>query len=151
MGGLTSLSSPIDREETLLERSHFAFLRRLGVVPAADVERPVRHEEAKLIGRGPADVTCLATATFGCLRRGPLDRHDAVAEVRPTAGRTGEPRRVDRAKGRAAIRVSGMGRKGLGWQQRKRQDVGRSLDTKVSEIQLGQLGVIGQDQPDRGG
>jgi hypothetical protein len=44
-----------------------------------------------------------------------------------------------------------MGRKGLGRQQGKRQDVGRALDAHVDAVELAKIYVVGQDQPDRGG
>ena len=40
-------------------------------------------------------------------------------------------------------------RERLGGQQRERQDVGRAVLAHVRRVQLGELGVIGQDEPDR--
>ena len=78
-----------------LEAAHRGLFGRVGVVPAADVERAVDHEEPQLVGRRPADVAGLAAAAgLGLLDR-PLDRDDDVAEMRSAAGRqreAGRPR-----------------------------------------------------------
>ncbi len=115
-------------EQTPFERAHGGLLGRLRVVQAADVKCAVGDQQAQLVGRGPADVAGLtATTGFGLLG-GPLDRHDDVTERGPATRRQRE-----------------VGRR----RQREGQDVGRTLVAKVRLVQLGQLRVVGQDQPDR--
>ena len=92
------------RQEPLLKRAHFALLGRVGVVPAADVERAVGHEQAELVGTGPADVAGLAAATLARLLDRPLDRDDDVAQMDAAAGRADEDDRVGRAGLGCAIR-----------------------------------------------
>src|SRR4051794_31698216 len=91
------------REEPLLERAQRGLLGRLGVIPAADVERAVGHEQAQLSRRGPVDIAGLAAVAARRLVDRPLDRDDDVAEMRPAPGRTGEERRIGRTGARGAL------------------------------------------------
>jgi hypothetical protein len=45
-GRIAWRSSASSGQQAPLERSHLALLSRIGVIPAADVERAVRHEQA---------------------------------------------------------------------------------------------------------
>src|SRR6476661_614662 len=121
--------NPISRrsaaEQLPFQLPHRPLLRRLCVVPAAHVERPVGHEEPELVRGGPADVAGLATAALGGLRGRPLDRNDDVAEMRPLAWWPGEERSIAGRRCRTAIVVAIVRREGLRGEERKGQDVGR--------------------------
>ena len=69
-----------------LEGAHRGLLGRFGVVPAADVERAMGREEAKLVGSGRAHVAGLAAAAGPGLLGSAFDGNDDVAEM-PTAAR----------------------------------------------------------------
>src|SRR3954469_17231541 len=91
-------------EQPALEGAHRGFLVGLRMVPTADVEGAVRHEQAHLVRGRPGDVTRLPAATLAGLLDGPLDEDDDVAEMRPPARRQRE----------------------RGIEHRERQDVGRA-------------------------
>ena len=115
----------------------------VGVVPAADVERAVGHEQAQLVGGRPADVAGLAAAArLGLLAR-PLDGDDDVAEVR-AGGRAAE------ADGRGAASAARVRRNASGGSNgNDSTSVGPVLPMCVG-VEPGELGVVGEDQPDRG-
>ncbi len=106
------------------------------------------RQEAQFVRRGPAHVACLATAARLGLLDGALDGDDDVAEVRTAAGREREVGL--RGTARRAGRGPGMIRERLGRQQRERQHVGRAGLPQMCRVERCQLGVVGQDQPDRG-
>src|SRR6478735_10677845 len=90
-------------EQVSLERAHRGLLVRLRVVPAADVERAVGHEEAELVASVPAHVAGVAAPSLLRLVDGPFDGDDDVAEVLARARREGEGAGfVARAGGRLA-------------------------------------------------
>ena len=49
-----------------------------------------------------------------------------------------------------AVRITGVRRERLGWQERKGQDVGRAVGAEVDAFEGGQLRIVGDDQADRG-
>ena len=51
-------------EQPLLQGAHCGLLGGLGVVPAADVERAVGHEEAELVAGVPAHVARVAAPSL---------------------------------------------------------------------------------------
>src|SRR5450759_2985314 len=57
-------------EDRPLQRPHRGLLGGLRMVPAAEVESAVDHEQADLVGRGPADVAGLAAAALDRPERG---------------------------------------------------------------------------------
>ena len=138
------------REQPLLERPHRVALDGVGVVPAADVERAVRRR-AGAARRPP---------TSGRPRSG---RHGRPRPARSPVPRTPRCRRGGRARpagarrrvpppGRAAgVSAPGCGGNASGGSERERQHVGRPGHAHVRRVQARQLGVVGQDQPDRGG
>src|SRR6187431_2629259 len=72
-------------EQPALQRPHGGFFLGFCMVPPADVEGAVRHEEPQLVGRGPANVAGVAaSAGLGLLDR-PLHGDDDVPEVRTAA------------------------------------------------------------------
>jgi hypothetical protein len=92
----------------------------------------MNDEEAQFFFGRPPDVRCLATpALLGLVDR-TLHRHTEVAQVDPTTWRQPEARRrcVD---------------------QREGKHVGRTFVTHVAEVEVGELGVVGKDDPDAGG
>src|SRR4051794_36297518 len=97
-------------EEAALELAHRRLFLRLRMIPAADVERPVGHEESELVPRVPADVAGLAATAGGGLVHGPFDRHDHVAQVHASAGREREGCLRTLAPGPAARRIVGLAR-----------------------------------------
>ena len=99
------------------------------------------HEEAELVGGRPADVARVAAATGLGLFDGPLDRHDDVAEVRLVPGGSGNA--VCARRWRPERRTpAGSGNDST--------SVGPALPMCVA-LSCGQLGVVGEDQPDRAG
>ena len=142
--GATRRDQP--RQQASLERAHRRLLVGLRVVPAADVQGAVGRRAGAARRRRPADVAGLAApAGLGLLDR-PLDRDDDVAEVGPAARRqrerpaAGVPARPSRpgCGGNASGGSSGN----------DSTSVGPSL-AHVRRVQAGELGVVGEDQPDR--
>ena len=76
-----------------------------------------------------------------CRRDGPAGRADR---------RTKAASRGSRSARRRAIGIALVGRERLGREQRERQHVGRAVVPEMGLVQAGQLGVVGQDQADRG-
>ena len=81
-------------EQFAFEGAHRGLLGRFGVIPAADMQRPMRDEQAQLVGRRPPADVARVPATpgfrlFSCA----LDRDDDVAEMRQAAGWEREDRR----------------------------------------------------------
>ena len=98
------------------------------MVVATDVERAVGHQQEQLIGGRPADVPGLAAAAaLGLLDR-PFHRDDDVPEV----GR----------------RPGGRAKSGDGERGKDRTSVGPSI-AEMGRVELRQLRVVGQDEPDR--
>ena len=97
VGGAAGLSRRRLRAAPL-ESAHRGLLGRLGVVPAADVERAVGHEEPQLVGRRPADVAGLAAAAGRGLLDRALDRDDDVAEMGRGPGQHAASRRAPRPR-----------------------------------------------------
>ena len=132
-------------QQPALEGAHRGLLGGLGVVPAADVERAVGHEEAELVGRDqrtspvwpprPAAACSAARSTDTTMSPRCSRRRAASANAAAAPGCRGG-RRGRRERRRR--------------QQRERQDVGRAVVADVRRVQLGQLGVVGEDEPDRG-
>ena len=128
---------PSRPQQPPLERTHLALIRRRCVVPAADVERPVGHQQPQLIGRRPSDVARLtATPSLGLLDR-PLDRHDDIAEMDPATGWSRD------------VRYSRPGSECRRWQERERQHVRRAGVPHVRGVEARDLGIVGEDQSDR--
>ena len=89
-------------------------------------------------------VAGLAAATlFGLLDR-PLDADHDIAELQPLPGRQRERRR--RCQRRGPPGPARMRRERLRGQQRERQHVRRPVLAHVGRVELGELGVVGQDQ-----
>jgi len=121
------------------------FPRRVRHGPTADVEGAVDRQQAQLVGRRPAAVAGLAAAARLSLLDRPLDRDHDVAKV---SSATGREREVEVGAGSAA-RGAGMRREGAWRQQGERQHIGGARRAEVGRIQLGEFGVVAQDQPDR--
>ena len=90
-------TSTTESKKLAFEGAHRGLLGRFGVVPAADVERPVGDEEAQLVGRRPADVAGVPAPPGLRLLDRALDRDDDVTEMgqaawRERKGRCGSPR-----------------------------------------------------------
>ena len=79
-----------DLEEAPLERPHRRLLHGLRVVPAADVQSAVRHQQPELVRGSPANVACLAASPLGRLGNGAFHGDHDVAEVDPCARRQHE-------------------------------------------------------------
>ena len=143
---------PPARSSLHLERAHRRFLAGLGVIPAAQVERAVRRQQAELVGGAqwtspvwPPRPSC------GLLDRS-FDRDHDVAEVRAAARRQREGGRgldrmpaAPRAGGPARLRATETPREAAAGTTARRS--GRLAE--VRRIERRELRVVGQDQPDR--
>src|SRR6187431_2278311 len=94
---MVARSAAILGEESLLERAHRGLFGRLGVVPAAQMEHAVGHEEPELVDRRPADVAGLAAPAGLGLADRALDRDRDVADVDASAVDPSGPDRDPRA------------------------------------------------------
>src|SRR5450759_2453944 len=130
-------------EDRPLQRPHCGLLGGLRVVPAAEVEPAMDHEQA--------DVAGLAAAALGRLEDGALDGDDDVAEMEPRPRRQEECPPGGGAWRRGRDRPTGMRRVRLRRQEREREDVGRARLPEERPVETGQLWVVGKDEADRGG
>ena len=134
-------------KEPCLEGAHRGLLGGFGVVPAADVERAVGRQEAQLVGRRtsarrrsgrrgrPRPARSRARPRSRC-RRGAADDRAAAGTSRSVpVARSVAPGCAGNASGGSSGNDS--------------TSVGPVLPRCVG-VELGQLGVVGQDQPDRG-
>src|SRR5690348_11843171 len=67
-------------QQPLLQAAHRALLADVGVIPAAQVERAMGHEQPELVSRRPPDIAGLPSLTGGRLVHRPLDGDDEIAE-----------------------------------------------------------------------
>ena len=134
-------------EEPLLQGAHRVPLSGIGVVPAADVQGAVGHEEPQLVGRRPADVAGLAAAALVGLGDGALDRD---RRCRPgAAGRRRQDERAGRM-GAAGGRAPGCGGNASGGRSgNDRTSVGPRRPC-ASAFNAASSASVGQDQPERG-
>lgn len=122
-------------EQATLQRAHGDFVSGLRVVRAAEVQGAVGHEQQKLVGGRPADISRLATATIAGLLDRSLHRDRDVPDVCPAA----RPR---------------FGRRARRWKRcwlehRKGEHVGRAVDAHVLGVEVAELSVIGEYHSDR--
>src|SRR5512142_994956 len=80
-----SPSARVGSQQALLEGSHRRLVRRLRVIPATQMERPVRCKQSELVRRRPADIARLAAAALLGLLDRALDGDRDVADVGPSA------------------------------------------------------------------
>lgn len=74
-------------QNSTLKSPHASLFHRLGVIPAADVQRSVDREKQQLLDGSPVDVAGLAAPAFSGLGNGPFRGDDYVAEMGPQAWR----------------------------------------------------------------
>jgi hypothetical protein len=141
------LASPVLGEESPLERTHRSFFGRIRVIPAAEVQSAMSHEQPELVGRRPSDVSGLtATPSVRLLDRA-LDGHHDVADRLPNARRQRESPRG----GTPTCGLAFVMRKDLRREDRERENVGRAGHVHVMFVELGQLRVTRERQPDSTG
>ena len=101
---------PSGAQQATFECPHRRLLGRLGVVPAADVQRPVGHQQPQFVGGRPAHVPGLAATTLPRPARSPARprrRCRRGAAAGPAAARTGKPGRRRRTGAGTTGRRSG--------------------------------------------